>query len=58
VPTQVCRAKSPEGEFLRTAGIDKHWVTSSGYMSVVSPGGKYLGAAAAKGYEEFLKLPE
>jgi hypothetical protein len=58
VPTQVCRAKSPEGEFLRTASIDKHWVTSNGYMSVVSPGGKYLGATAAKGYEEFLKLSE
>ena len=30
VPTWVCRAKSPEGEFLRGAGVDKQWVTSSG----------------------------
>lgn len=58
MPTQVCRAKGPEGEFLRLAGIDKHWVTSSGYMSCVSPGGKYLGTSAAKSLEEFLKLPE
>jgi hypothetical protein len=58
VPTSVCRAKSPEGEFLRLAGIDKHWVTSNGYMSCVSPGGKYLGPTAAKALEAFLKLPE
>jgi hypothetical protein len=58
VPTQVCRAKSPEGEFLRTAGIEKHWVTSSGYMSCVSPGGKYLGISPAAGLEAFRKLPE
>ena len=43
VPTWVCRANSPEGEFLRGAGIDKQWVTSSGYMTCVSPGGKMLG---------------
>jgi len=54
----VCRAKGPEGEFLRGAGIDKHWVTSSGYMSCVSPSGKYLGLTPAKSLEAFLKLPE
>jgi len=58
VPTQVCRAQGPEGEFLRLAGIEKHWVTSSGYMSCVSPGGKYLGITPAKALEEFKKLPE
>ena len=58
MPTQVCRAKGPEGEFLRTAGIEKHWVTSSGYMSCVSPSGKYLGITPAKALEEFRKLPE
>jgi len=58
VPTSVCDAKNPEGEFLRGAGIDKHWVTSSGYMSCVSPSGKYLGASAATALEAFLKLPE
>ena len=58
MPTQVCRAKGPEGEFLRSAGIEKHWVTSSGYMSCVSPSGQYLGPSVTKAYEEFLKLPE
>lgn len=58
MPTQVCRAKGPEGDFLRLAGIDKHWVTSSGYMSCVSPSGKYLGPNPAKGLEAFLRLPE
>jgi hypothetical protein len=58
VPTQVCRAAGPEGEFLRLAGIEKHWVTSSGYMSCVSPSGKYLGWSPAKALEAFLKLPE
>lgn len=59
VPTQVCRADSPEGEFLRKAGIHKHWVTSSGYMNCVSASGKYLGRmASAKVLEEFQKLPE
>ena len=43
VPTWVRHAKGPEGEFLRKAGIDKRWVTSSGYMSCVSVTGKYLG---------------
>jgi hypothetical protein len=59
VPTEVCRAKGPEGEFLRSAGIDKHWVTSSGYMSCLSASGKWLGhAPSAKVLEEFRKLPE
>jgi len=59
VPTWVCRANGPEGEFLRGAGIDKQWVTSSGYMSCVSPGGKMLGyAPSPKVLQEFLKLPE
>lgn len=49
---------TPEGEFLRRAGIEKHWVTSSGYMSCVSPSGKYLGATAAKAFEAFRSLPE
>lgn len=52
-------AKNPEGEFLRAAGIDKHWVTSSGYMSCLSASGKWLGnAPSAKVLEEFAKLPE
>lgn len=59
MPTEVSRAKGPEGEFLRGAGIDKHWVTSSGYMSCVSPGGKWLGhEPSAKVLEVFGKLPE
>jgi hypothetical protein len=58
VPTDVCRAKTPEGEFLRSAGIDKIWVTSSGYMSCVTAGGKYLADKPAKALEAFLKLPE
>jgi hypothetical protein len=59
VPTWVCRAKSPEGEFLRSAGVDKQWVTSSGYMTCVSPSGKMLGhAPSAKVLDEFRKLPE
>lgn len=58
MPTELCRAKTPEGEFLRGAGIDKHWVTSSGYMSCVSPGGTWLGhGPSAKVLEEFAKLP-
>ena len=59
MPTEVRGAKNPEGEFLRGAGIDKHWVTSSGYMSCVSASGKWLGGApSAKVLEEFQKLPE
>jgi hypothetical protein len=59
VPTWVCRAKGPEGEFLRGAGIDKRWVTSSGYMSCVSASGKLLGTRpSVKVLAEFKKLPE
>jgi len=59
VPTEVQDAKGPEGEFLRDAGIKKHWVTSSGYMSCVSASGKLLGGApSAKVLETFQKLPE
>jgi hypothetical protein len=43
VPTWLCRAKTPEGEFLRSAGIDKQWVISSGYMSCITAVGKRLG---------------
>ncbi|MCI0380942.1 MAG: hypothetical protein L0215_25440 [Gemmataceae bacterium] len=51
--------KSPEGEFLRGAGIDKHWVTSSGYFSCVLASGKWLGHAPSdKVLEAFRSLPE
>ncbi|MFT7642165.1 MAG: hypothetical protein ACI9G1_003922 [Pirellulaceae bacterium] len=59
VPTWVCRADCPEGEFLRGAGIDKRWVTSSGYMNCISASGKMLGGRASqKVLDEFNKLPE
>ncbi len=59
VPTELCHSKGPEGEFLRSAGIDKHWVTSAGYFSCVSASGKWLGREpSAKVLEEFQKLPE
>jgi hypothetical protein len=59
VPTWVCRANSPEGEFLRGAGIDRHWVTSSGYMNCVSASGKLLGGRpSAEVLEAFEKLPD
>lgn len=59
VPTWVCRAESPEGEFLRGAGIDKQWVTSSGYMTCVSAGGRLLGRGPdAKVLEAFRQIPE
>lgn len=59
VPTWVCRANCPEGDFLRTAGIDKRWVTSSGYMNCVTASGKLLGGRASqKVLDEFAKLPE
>ena len=59
VPTWVCWAKTAEGEFLRGAGIDKQWVTSSGYMTCVSPSGKMLGhAPSPKVLEAFRQLPE
>lgn len=59
VPTELCRMKCPEGEFLRGAGIDKSWVTSSGYFSCVSASGKWLGhAPSEKALEAFRNLPE
>src|SRR5262249_51106292 len=59
VPTWLCRAKTPEGEFLRSAGIDKQWVTSSGYMSCISASGKRLGYQPCPAVlEAFSKLPE
>lgn len=48
VPTWTARAEGPEGEFLRMAGIDQHWVTSSGYMNCVSASGKLLGRRASE----------
>jgi len=59
VPTWVCRTNSPEGEFLRSAGVDKQWVTSSGYMTCLSASGKLLGTVPnAAVLEKFGKLPE
>lgn len=44
---------------MRGAGIDNHWVTSSGYMSCVSPSGKWLGhEPSPKVLEAFANLPE
>ena len=58
VPTWVSRAAGPEGEFLRSASIDKHWVTSSGYMNCVSASGKLLGRRPSQQVlEAFAKLP-
>ncbi|HIM29518.1 MAG TPA: hypothetical protein EYG57_08165 [Planctomycetes bacterium] len=59
VPTWVCRATGPEGDFLRAAGIDNRWVTSSGYMHCVSASGKFLGGrASTQVLDEFAKLPD
>jgi hypothetical protein len=59
VPTWVARAKSPEGEFLRDAGVDKQWVTSSGYMTCLSASGKPLGIRpGADVLKKFKSLPE
>ena len=59
VPTWVCRADSPEGEFLRGANIHRQWVTSSGYMTCVSASGKMLGRKpCTKVLEAFAKLPK
>jgi hypothetical protein len=59
VPTWVCRTESPEGEFLRAAGIHKQWVTSSGYMSCLSASGKPLGRRPCEEVlAEFQKLPK
>ncbi len=58
MPTEVCRAKGPEGEFLRNAGIHLQWVTSSGYMSCLTAGGKLLGhEPSAEVLATFQKLP-
>jgi hypothetical protein len=58
LPTWVARSAGPEGEFLRAAGIDKHWVTSSGYMNCVSAGGKFLGGRPCQEVlEKFAELP-
>lgn len=43
VPTWVAREEGPEGAFLRGAGIDEIWVTSSGYMTCMSASGRLLG---------------
>lgn len=57
VPTWVLRAKSPEGEFLRTCGCQ--WVTSSGYMDCLSAGGTRLGHfPSQKILDAFRNLPE
>lgn len=59
VPTWVCRSDGPEGEFLRGAGIDKQWVTSSGYMTCVSASGKRLGFEPCETVlQKFAELPE
>lgn len=58
VPTWVCHAEGPEGEFLRSAGIDKHWVTSSGYMNCVSADGQLLGRQPCNEVlQAFAKIP-
>lgn len=60
VPTELCRDDGPEGKFLRAAGIDEHWVTSSGYMDAVSASGKSLGRgmASEETLAAFRKLPD
>lgn len=58
VPTWVAKADGPEGDFLRGAGIDKKWVTSSGYMHCVSASGKLLGGRpSAEVLAAFSSLP-
>lgn len=59
VPTWVCKADGPEGEFLRSAGVHKQWITSSGYKTCLSAGGTMLGRAPCEEVlEAFRKLPE
>jgi hypothetical protein len=59
VPTWVCRSKTPEGEFLRAVGIDKQWVTSSGYFTCITAGGKFLGHfPSAEVLKTFNSLPK
>ena len=44
---------------MRAAGVDKQWVTSSGYMSCISASGKFLGyGPTARVLEQFRRLPE
>ncbi len=58
IPTWVARAQGPEGDFLRQAGINKRWVTSSGYMHCVSASGKFLGGRPCDAVlEKFNELP-
>ena len=57
MPTQLRGAKTPEGEFIRACGCQ--WVTSAGYMDVVSASGKHLGHfPSQKILDTFRKLPE
>jgi hypothetical protein len=57
VPTQLRGAKTAEGEFIRATGCQ--WVTSAGYMDVVTAGGRHLGRfPSEKMLEEFRSLPE
>ncbi len=57
MPTQIRGSKTPEGEFIRACGCK--WVTSAGYMDVVSASGKHLGHfPSQKVLEAFRKLPE
>ncbi len=59
VPTWVAKAPGPEGEFLRQAGINKRWVTSSGYMHCISASGKFLGGRPCDAVlQKFQELPE
>lgn len=59
VPTWLCRVESPEGAFLREAGIHKQWVTSSGYMTCVTADGKLLGTSPTpKVLQKYFELPE
>lgn len=59
VPTWVCRSETPEGEFLRAAGVDRQWVTSSGYMTCLSAGGTLLGRQPTPDVlRKFRELPE
>jgi hypothetical protein len=56
VPTQIRNSNTPEGEFIRACGCQ--WVTSSGYMDVVSAGGTHLGHfPSPQILETFRKLP-
>lgn len=59
MPTWTARADGPEGEFLRSASLDKNWPTSSGYMNCVSASGKLLGGRPSlEILDAFHALPE